>query len=86
MAYKIKKDVLKLVDNTQGRVTLAHTLGQGENSIKALIAANTPNGNLTKLAALEAMAAFVGLEPSQIIDDETEKEDKKTTTTSKASA
>jgi hypothetical protein len=68
MAYKIKKSVIGKVNNLEGRLALCQALNQGEDSIRNLLLVNQPNGNLTKLAALESIAETAGTVPEEVVE------------------
>ena len=58
----IKPEVLKKINNVRSRVAIAAELGLSEQAITTSIERNTPNGTLTKLNYLKAIAKVVGVE------------------------
>ena len=56
----IKPEVLKKINNVKSRVAIAADLGLSEQAITKSIERNTPNGTLTKLNYLKAIAKVTG--------------------------
>lgn len=67
---QLSKKAIKKIDNVQGRIHLAYSLGRSEQWIKKLIVANKVNGPLTTFTALEVIRYETGLVDEQILVDE----------------
>jgi len=65
---KLNKDVLKIIDTVQNRISIAHAAGVGEQAVKNAIKTNSDV--LTKYAALQKIKEITGLTEDEILEKE----------------
>lgn len=66
----IKQAILDIIDNPQSRTRIASELGVGEQAIAIQLRRNTPNGRMTKMDALQAIAKESSCDIGEILEKE----------------
>jgi hypothetical protein len=67
---KIKKNILKRINNPQDRTRIAIALGTGEQAVAVAVRNNAPQGPLTRFAALEVISKLTGVDMPDLIERE----------------
>lgn len=67
---KVKQTILEKVNTPQIRTKIALALGVGEQTVAMQMRNNTPDGRLTKMDAIKAIAAEAGCSVDEILESD----------------